>query len=159
LSFSVTVSPTMPFVLSRSTKLFDLGEQVGRKAQNKRHRRRYGDAEAQVGRISLAHPGPSLMISTQLANVLYETGRQLLAREIDGTAFRLIGIGISGLTEVDGEDPVDLIEPDIARKAAAERAMDRLRTRFGRDAVIRGKLYGRRKSRRDDAETKEGESK
>jgi len=41
------------------------------------------------------------MISTQLANVLYETGRQLLAREIDGTAFRLIGIGISGLTEVD----------------------------------------------------------
>ena len=38
-----------------------------------------------------------LMIPTQLANVLYETGVQLLAREIDGTAFRLIGIGVSGL--------------------------------------------------------------
>ena len=38
-----------------------------------------------------------LMIPTQLANVLYETGMQLLAREIDGTAFRLIGIGLSGL--------------------------------------------------------------
>ena len=38
-----------------------------------------------------------LMIPTQLANVLYETGLQLLAREIDGTAFRLIGIGVSGL--------------------------------------------------------------
>lgn len=99
-----------------------------------------------------------LMISTQLANVLYETGLQLLAREIDGTAFRLIGIGISGLTGADGQDPVDLIEPGIARLAAAERAMDRVRNRFGRDAVIRGKLYGRRKSKRD-AEIKEGEPK
>ena len=100
-----------------------------------------------------------LMISTQLANVLYETGRQLLAHEIDGTAFRLIGIGISGLSAAEGEDPVDLIEPAIARKAAAERAMDRVRTRFGKDAVIRGKLYGRRKARPSDVEIEEGKTK
>jgi hypothetical protein len=37
-----------------------------------------------------------LMIPTQLAGILYETCRTLLAREIDGTAFRLIGIGLSG---------------------------------------------------------------
>ena len=100
-----------------------------------------------------------LMISTQLANVLYETGRQLLAREMDGTAFRLIGIGISGLSEAGGEDPVDLIEPSIARKAAAERAMDQVRTRFGRDAVVRGKLYGRRKSRQNEDKIEEGKPK
>lgn len=88
-----------------------------------------------------------LMIPTQLANVLYETGVQLLAREIDGTAFRLIGIGVSGISEADGIDPVDLIEPGIARRAAAERAIDRVRDRFGRDAVIRGKLYDRVKAR------------
>jgi DNA polymerase-4 len=88
-----------------------------------------------------------LMIPTQLANVLYETGVQLLAREIDGTAFRLIGIGVSGISEADGVDPVDLIEPGIARRAAAERAIDRVRDRFGRDAVIRGKLYDRVKAR------------
>jgi DNA polymerase-4 len=97
-----------------------------------------------------------LMIPTQLANVLYETGRQLLAREIDGTVFRLIGIGISGLGAADGVDAVDLIEPEVARKAAAERAMDRVRTRFGKDAVIRGKLYGRRKSRANDEKIEEG---
>lgn len=84
-----------------------------------------------------------LMFPTQLANVLYETGLQLLARETDGTAFRLIGIGVSGIETATGEDPVDLIEPLVARKAAAERAMDRVRHRFGRDAVIRGKLYQR----------------
>ena len=100
-----------------------------------------------------------LMMPTQLSSVLFEAGSQLLAREIDGTAFRLIGIGISGLTEADGRDPTDLIEPDIARRAAAERAMDSVRTRFGRDAVIRGKLYGRRKSRPSDVEIEEGKTK
>ncbi|HWA17931.1 MAG TPA: DNA polymerase IV [Devosia sp.] len=100
-----------------------------------------------------------LMISTQLANVLYDAGEQLLARETDGTAFRLIGIGLSGLEAADGLDPVDLVEPGIARKAAAERAIDKVRGRFGRDAVIRGKLYGRRRSRPSDIEIEEGKTK
>src|SRR5690606_16803121 len=82
-----------------------------------------------------------LMMPTQLANVLYETGMSLLQREADGTPFRLIGIGVSGLEAADGSDPSDLLEPQVARKAAAERAMDRVRNRFGRDAVVRGKLY------------------
>ena len=85
-----------------------------------------------------------LMMPTQLANVLYESGMSLLQREIDGTPFRLIGIGVSGLDTADGADPGDLIEPLVARKAAAERAMDKVRTRFGRSAVVRGKLYSSR---------------
>ncbi len=100
----------------------------------------------------------ALMIPTQLANVLYETGLQLLARELDGTAFRLIGIGVSGISEADGVDPVDLIEPGIARRAAAERAIDRVRGKFGKDAVIRGKLYDRvkaRAARNEDEKTEE----
>jgi DNA polymerase-4 len=82
-----------------------------------------------------------LMMPTQLANVLYEAGLNLLQREADGTPFRLIGIGISGIEAADGSDPTDLLEPQVARKAAAERAMDRVRLRFGRAAVVRGKLY------------------
>lgn len=99
-----------------------------------------------------------LMIPSQLAGVLYETGRALLAREIDGTAFRLIGVGLSGLGPASGDDPRDLIEPEIARKAAAERAIDRVRDRFGKDAVIRGKLYDQAKARaeRERGKTKEG---
>jgi DNA polymerase-4 len=82
-----------------------------------------------------------LMMPTQLANVLYEAGLSLLQREVDGTPFRLIGIGVSGIEAADGSDPMDLLEPQVARKAAAERAMDRVRSRFGRTAVVRGKLY------------------
>lgn len=88
-----------------------------------------------------------LMMPTQLASTIYEHGASLLAREIDGTAFRLIGIGVSGLSAADGSDPVDLIEPQVARRAAAERAMDKVRARFGNTAVIRGKLYERTKAR------------
>ncbi|MEQ1771070.1 MAG: DNA polymerase IV, partial [Devosia sp.] len=78
---------------------------------------------------------------------------------IDGTAFRLIGIGISGISAAEGTDTPDLIEPEIARRAAAERAMDKVRDRFGREAVIRGKLYGRGKSRPSDVEIEEGKTK
>lgn len=84
-----------------------------------------------------------LVVPTQLAHTLYETGIQLLVREIDGTAFRLLGIGVTGLEPATGIDPIDLIEPAIARKAAAERAVDKVRTRFGKDALVRGKLYRR----------------
>jgi len=99
-----------------------------------------------------------LMIPSQLVHTLYDNGVQLLARETDGTAFRLIGIGVSGLEEATGDDPVDLLEPAIARKAAAERAMDRLRDKFGRDAVIRGKLYRHPDARPDTNEEKKDSS-
>jgi DNA polymerase-4 len=96
-----------------------------------------------------------LMMPTQLANVLYEAGLGLLQREADGTAFRLIGIGVSGLDSAGGDDPVDLLEPQVARKAAAERAMDRVRTRFGRTAVVRGKLYTSRPEANSDPASEE----
>ena len=36
---------------------------------------------------------------TQLADRIFRSGRALLARELDGTAFRLIGIGVSDLSD------------------------------------------------------------
>ena len=66
-----------------------------------------------------------LMIPTQLAHVLFQTGRNLLSREVDGTAFRLLGIGVSGISEATGEDPADLIETSLARRSAATRCSNR----------------------------------
>jgi DNA polymerase-4 len=80
----------------------------------------------------------SLAAPTQLASRIFTAGRELLARETDGTRFRLIGIGVSALAGDAEADPADLIDQDGRRNAAAERAVDRLREKFGRDAVIRG---------------------
>jgi DNA polymerase-4 len=75
----------------------------------------------------------SLGTPTQLAATIFAAGRDLLTREVDGTAYRLIGIGVSALTDQPGT--IDFIEN---RTAEAEAAVDKLRERFGRGAVIRG---------------------
>jgi DNA polymerase IV len=75
---------------------------------------------------------------TQLAAKIFATGRDLLLRETDGTRFRLIGIGASELVDAEKGDPVDLLDPRASRAAAAEHALDRLRQKFGRAAVVRG---------------------
>ena len=49
--------------------------------------------------------------------------------------FRLIGIGVSSLDDGTGVDLADLLD---RRTAEAEQAMDRLRERFGDEAVIKG---------------------
>ena len=75
---------------------------------------------------------------TVLAARLFETGREMLAREADGTAYRLIGIGLSDLTTLDKADPADLVDTSIARNVKVEGAVDALRAKFGRAAVVKG---------------------
>lgn len=72
---------------------------------------------------------------TQLSARIFAAGRELLQREADGTKFRLIGIGLSALCDAKDADEADLLEQ---RGADAERAIDRLRARFGDEVVFRG---------------------
>lgn len=87
---------------------------------------------------------------TQLADRIFRTGSDMMLKELDGTAFRLIGIGVSGLRSDETADPGDLIDPEAGKRADAERAIDRVRTRFGNDALEYGLTFGTR--RRKDAD-------
>jgi DNA polymerase-4 len=80
----------------------------------------------------------SLNDPTQLAKRIFDCGRELLAREIDGTKFRLIGIGVSHLQPSEIADPDDLLDPKGRKAATSERTLDVLRAKFGRDAIMRG---------------------
>ena len=82
----------------------------------------------------------SLDSPTQLAGRIFAAARDLLKREADGTRFRLIGVGSSALVTSDQADPADLVD---GRAAIAEHAVDRVRARFGDDAVIRGLAFER----------------
>ena len=84
----------------------------------------------------------SLDNATQLAARIFDAGRDLLARETDGTSFRLIGIGVSTLDGARDADQEDLVDRKLSRAAAAEHAMDRLRSRFGHSAVVKGLAFG-----------------
>ena len=77
----------------------------------------------------------SLGSPTQLAARIFAAGRDLLTHEVGTTRFRLIGIGLSHLEDAVGDDLADLID---RRAADAEHAVDRLRVKFGRGAVVRG---------------------
>lgn len=82
---------------------------------------------------------------TQLADRIFRTGLSLLERETDGTRFRLIGIGVTDLCDPGRADPPDLVDVSSARRAAAEAAMDRLRDKFGKAAVVTGYTFGDRR--------------
>jgi hypothetical protein len=51
------------------------------------------------------------------------------------TRYRLIGIGVSNLEDVEGDEFADLLD---RRAAEAEHAVDRLRSKFGRTAIVKG---------------------
>jgi len=87
----------------------------------------------------------SLEAPTQLADRIFRTGLSLLAKETDGTKFRLIGIGVSDLRDADLADPPDLVDRQAERRAAAEAAMDKLRDKFGKGSVETGYTFGTRK--------------
>ena len=80
----------------------------------------------------------SLGSPTQLARRIFDCGRDLLAKEIDGAKFRLIGIGVSNLQTAEMADPDDLLNPSGRKVATSERAVDSLRAKFGRNAIKRG---------------------
>jgi DNA polymerase-4 len=80
---------------------------------------------------------------TRLADRIFHTGLDMLKREADGTRYRLIGIGVSDLTDTAKADPPDLVDKLSHRRALAEGAVDRLREKFGGKAVETGYTFGR----------------
>ena len=78
-------------------------------------------------------PGP-----IQTATLLFQTTCDILTREADGRAFRLIGAGLSDLVETSAE-ATDLFMSDEGRARVREGTMDRIRARFGAAAVTTGR--------------------
>jgi len=82
----------------------------------------------------------SLPDATQVADRIYRVARQLFDHAGAQGPFRLIGVGISDLVaEGEADRMADLLDPDAARRVAAERATDAIRARFGKDAIIKGR--------------------
>ncbi|MER8546879.1 DNA polymerase IV [Mesorhizobium sp. M0684] len=80
---------------------------------------------------------------TRLADRIFQTGLELLRKEADGTKYRLLGIGVSDLSDDDRADPPDLVDVQSRKRAMAEGAIDTLRGKFGRRAVETGYTFGK----------------
>src|SRR6185312_1310225 len=60
---------------------------------------------------------------TRLADRIFQVGMQLLEKETDGTRYRLLGIGVSDLTDAERADPPDLVDVRSHKRALAEGAI------------------------------------
>jgi DNA polymerase-4 len=80
----------------------------------------------------------TLSVPTQTARTLFATSRELLAGEVGGKAWRLIGVGLAELVPAEASTD-DFFAGDERRARASEGALDALRQRFGADAVTSGR--------------------
>lgn len=77
---------------------------------------------------------------TQMADRIYRTARALFDQLGDQGPYRLLGCGLSHLCpEAEADVSGDLLDPQAAQRARAERATDEIRRRFGSDAIIKGR--------------------
>jgi DNA polymerase IV len=79
---------------------------------------------------------------TQLAHQIFSAAKPLLKREATGTRFRLIGVGISHLSEAMASAESSTLDARFAARTKAELAIDKLRGKFGVHAVERGLGFG-----------------
>ena len=129
--------------------LWRLSEKVSARCKAKGYAGRTVTLKLKTKDFRLVTRSHSLPAPTQLADALYRAGRDMLEKTGEGRAFRLIGIGVSGLSDAveTGDGSVDLFDPQAPMRARAERAMDAVRARYGADAVEKGRGLSGRESR------------
>ncbi|MBK18470.1 MAG: DNA polymerase IV [Rhodospirillaceae bacterium] len=120
-------------------RLWPLSEKVAARAKAAELSGRVITVKFKTDRFLIRTRRRTLTDPTQLAEVIWRTGADLVKKEARGTAYRLIGIGISDFSPADHADPPDLGNPDGERIKVVEQTIDNVRARFGTDAIKKGR--------------------
>jgi DNA polymerase IV len=118
--------------------LWQMSEKVSRRAKKDRLAGSTVTLKLKTADFKIRTRNASFQDATVLADRIFSAARPLLQREASGTAFRLLGVGISHLREIDPADAEPTLDERAATRAKAEHAIDRLRHKFGKGAVERG---------------------
>ena len=139
LSAETTFAEDLTRLDALTGRLWPLAEKVARRlkaegigARTITLKLKRADFRTRTRSATLAH-------ATQSAEVIWRTGARLAAGEVDGTAWRLIGIGTSRYVPATEADPPDLADPRTPARRDVERAIDSIRERFGEDAIGHGR--------------------
>jgi DNA polymerase-4 len=119
--------------------LWRLTEKVARGLRKEDLAGRTITLQLKTARFRLITRSQSLADPTRSAEIIYRTAAPLLARETTGTAYRLIGVGVSNYAPLEEAATVDLADPDAERRARLEDSVDSLRDKFGTDAIGKGR--------------------
>lgn len=120
--------------------LWRLAEQVADRAKAKGLSGKTVTLKLKRSDFQLISRRHSLSDPTQLSDRIYRAARALFDQTGGNGRYRLIGVGISDLApETQADLSADLLDPTAGKRAAAERATDAIRARFGREAIIKGR--------------------
>lgn len=122
--------------------LWPLAEKVSRRAKAEGVAGQTVVLKLKTADFKLRTRNAALADPTLLAARIYDAALPLLQREATGPAFRLIGVGITGLAPARPEQETETLDASTATRARAEIAVDRIRDKFGRAAVGRGISFG-----------------
>lgn len=121
--------------------LWNLCENVSRRAKAKTLGGRTVSLKLRTTDFKSRSRSTTLIDPTLMAERIFAAARALLQREADGTAFRLLGVGISHLETLGIEEATYDLDASVVRQSRAELAVDALRSRFGTDAVAKGRGF------------------
>lgn len=120
--------------------LWRLSEQVSARAKAKGVAGRVVTMKLKRADFSAITRRHALPEPTQIADRIYLEARGLFDAVGRTGPVRLIGVGISDLVPADLADRAgDLLDPGAAKRAAAEKATDAIRARFGDAAIVKGR--------------------
>jgi DNA polymerase-4 len=138
VSAETTFDDDISDVETLAATLYRLSEKVSARLKKQEIAGRTVTVKLKTADFKLRTRARALSEPTQLASRMFGPARELLAKEADGTKFRLIGVGLSDLCAPEDADHGDLVDTRVARDKATEAAMDKLRAKFGADALVKG---------------------
>lgn len=120
--------------------MWRLSEQVADKAKAKGYAGRVVTLKLRRADFSLLTRRVSLIDATQIADRIYRTARSLFDQLSEPGPFRLIGVGISDLhADSDADRSPDLLDPGAAKRVKVEQATDKIKSRYGKEAILKGR--------------------
>ena len=142
ISAETTFNDDLTRLSDLEDRLWPLCEKVARHARSESIAGRVVTLKLRDSYFRIVTRRKTLPIATQTAKTLFQIGRELLKPEVGAAAYRLIGIGMSDLTDGDLAAS-DFFAGAESRALQSEKALDSLRARFGADAVVSGRALRR----------------
>ena len=139
LSAETTFAEDLTRLDALAKRLWPLAEKVARQLKSEGIGARTITVKLKRADFRTRTRSATLPHATQSAELIWRTGARLVAREADGTPWRLIGIGTSRYVPEAEADPPDLGDPRSLARRDVERAIDSIRDRFGEDAIGHGR--------------------
>jgi DNA polymerase-4 len=130
--------------------LWQMSERVSRRAKKEGFAGSTVVLKLKTADFRLRTRNVTLGEATQLADTIFSAARPLLRRETGSTRYRLLGVGITHLSEAKPEMAVETLDATAAARGRAEIAMDRLREKFGRESIERGLGFSKRGRDKDE---------